>query len=225
MRTLSSEDGTMADRPTGRKAGALPPAAMYPYKAVTKGGNGMEEIWKDIQEYEGLYQVSNLGNVRSMNYQGTKGKIQNLRFKTNKCGRLWVLLYRDGRGKPMLVHRLVGAAFIPNPDSLPQINHKDENPQNNIVENLEWCTNQYNVQYTVNRHPEWFRNGGNPGRPRNGKYKQYPVNQLDANGNIIKKWPNARTIFVQTGMSDWSISECCRGNRKKAYGFRWQYAI
>ena len=214
----------MADRPTGRKAGALPPAAMYPYKAVMKGGNKMEEVWKDIHGYEGLYQISNLGNVKSLNY-GNHGYSQNLVPKVNNSGRLWVELANKGNKKPMLIHRLVAMAFIENPNKYPQINHKDENPRNNIVENLEWCTNQYNVQYTVDRHPEWFRNGGNPGRPRKGKYKHYEINQIDANGNVIRKWPNARTIFVQTGMSDWSISECCRGNRKQAYGFRWQYAI
>lgn len=185
----------------------------------------MNEVWKDIQGYEGLYMVSNLGNVKSLNYQGIKGCEQLLKFKKNNDGRLWVALYKNGYGKPFLVHRLVAMEFIPNPLFLPQINHKDENPQNNVVENLEWCTGKYNVQYTVNRHPEWFKRGGNPGRSRDGKNKKYQVNQCDMDGNVIKKWPNARTVFVQTGMSDWSISECCRGKRKQAYGFKWQYAI
>jgi len=184
----------------------------------------MEEIWKDIEGYEGFYQVSNLGNVKSLNY-AHRGYQKNLVPKCNNSGRLWVELIKYGARKPMLIHRLVAMAFIPNPCNLPQINHKDENPKNNAVDNLEWCTNKYNVQYTVDRHPEWFRRGGNPGRERNSKYHRMPINQFDKNGNLIKQWANARTIFVQTGMSDWSIAECCRGKRHTAYGFKWQYAI
>ena len=185
----------------------------------------MQEVWKDIQGYEGRYQVSSIGNVRSLNYCGTKGYVQNLKVKTNNSGRLWVMLYKNGVGKPMLIHRMVGMAFIPNPSNLPQINHKDENPQNNTVENLEWCTNQYNVRYTADRHPDWFRHGGNPGRSRNSKNSKRIIRQCTMDGKVVKEWKNARTIFIQTGMSSWSIAECCRGKRKTAYGFRWQYAI
>ena len=184
----------------------------------------MEEIWKEIEGYGGRYKVSNLGNVKSMNY-GNHGYERNLVPKVNNCGRLWVELFSNGEKKQILIHRLVGQAFIPNPQNLPQINHKDENPMNNVVDNLEWCTKEYNLQYTANRHPEWFRHGDEPGRQRKSKNKNHAINQYDAEGNFIRQWPNSRTIFQQTGMSDWSISECCRGKRKKAYGFKWQYAI
>lgn len=210
MRTLSSEDGSMADRSTGRRAGALPPAAMNPYKAVTKGGNKMEEVWKDVDGYVGRYQVSNLGNVRSMNYRGT-GEIRNLVPKKNNCGRLWV----DLKGKPCLIHRLVAKAFIPNNDNLPEINHIDENPTNNVVENLEWCTSEYNKKiYSKNAHCI--------GRQ---KVRTRPINQMDLNGNIIKRWNDSRTVANEMAMSQWSIMQCCDGKRKTAYGFRWQYAI
>lgn len=185
----------------------------------------MKEIWQDIRGYEGRYQVSSLGNVKSLNYRGIKGYERQLTQKKNNDGRMWVALYRNGTVKPMLVHRLVAMAFIPNPENLPQINHKDEKPANNCVENLEWCTGKYNIQYSMNRHPERYGNAGSPKGPRNGKRKDLPINQLTQTGEIVKRWVNSRTIFLETGMSDWSISECCRGKRKTAYGFRWQYAI
>ena len=169
----------------------------------------MTEMWKDIKGYEGLYQVSNLGNVRSMNYRGT-GEIKNLVPKVNNCGRLWILL----SGKPKLIHRLVAEAFIPNEEGYPEINHKDENPKNNVVENLEWCTGEYNKKCYLANH-------------KGGRVKKNTkvVNQYDLSGNIVKQWDDSRTIANETGMNQWSITQCCDGKRKTAYGFRWQYAI
>lgn len=188
----------------------------------------MKEIWKDIEGYEGLYMVSNLGNVKSMNYCH-RGYAQNLVPKTNNSGRLWVELANNGKRKPMLIHRLVAMAFIPNPEGLPQVNHIDENPKNNRLDNLEWCTNEYNQRYSYDRHPERHRDPTKtPYRRKtgrtNGNRKQLCILQVSIDGRVLRKWENSRTIFIETGMSDWSISECCRGKRKKAYGFRWQYA-
>lgn len=180
----------------------------------------MGEVWKDIQGYEGLYQVSNLGNVKSLNYRRSVGNEKFLAQKENNDGRLWVTLYKNGKSKPMLVHRLVGTAFIPNPECLPQINHKDENPKNNNASNLEWCTHQYNINYYVERH------GRKTGLCAKRKKKNaFPIKQIDSSGNVVKEWEDAQTVFTETGMSAWSISECCRGNRKQAYGFKWQYAV
>ena len=91
-----------------------------------------------------------------------------------------------------------------------------------IHRNLEWCDNSYNVRYSLERHPERRVYHGHG--IREGKYKALAVIQLDKRGNVIKEWENARTIFVETGMSDWSISEVCRGNRHTAYGYLWRYA-
>lgn len=167
------------------------------------------EIWKDIDGYEGMYQVSNVGNVRSLNYRGT-GKIKNLVPKVNNCGRLWVEL----KGKPLLIHRLVAKAFIPNEHKYPEINHKDENPKNNVVENLEWCTGEYNRKIYSASHSF--------GRP---KIRNREIVQIDVLGNVVKRWKDSRTITNSTGMSQWSITQCCDGKRRTAYGFRWQYAI
>lgn len=118
-------------------------------------GTKSNEIWKDVVGYEKLYQVSNLGRVRSCTHEvvyknGTihthVGKI--LSLAVNKSGYLQINLYRNGHQKVCLVHRLVAEAFLPNPDNLPCVNHKDENRSNSNVDNLEWCTHEYNSKYS-----------------------------------------------------------------------------
>ena len=108
----------------------------------------MTEIWKNIEGYEGKYQVSNLGQVKSM-----IGQEKVLHPKKHRNGHLQIGLHKDKKRKTMYIHRLVAQAFIPNPDNLPCVNHKDENPSNNNVDNLEWCTQKYNCNYgtRVNR--------------------------------------------------------------------------
>ena len=118
------------------------------------------EIWKDIEGFEGLYQVSNLGRVKSLgNGNSGNSKERILKARKDKYGYLLVHLYKDGKEKHFTVHRLVAKVFIPNPHNLPQVNHKDENKQNNFVwvnedgsvdfekSNLEWCDGKYNINY------------------------------------------------------------------------------
>ena len=105
----------------------------------------MIEIWKDIEGYENLYQVSNLGRVKSLNYNHT-GKEKIMKAKKDK-GYLRVQLYKDGKPKFYSVHRLVATSFLPNPNNLSQVNHIDEDKSNNIVDNLEWCSAKYNSNY------------------------------------------------------------------------------
>ena len=157
----------------------------------------MIEVFKDVPGYEELYQVSNLGNVKSL----ITGKI--LSPGINTCGYLHVILCKNGKQKYYLIHRLVAQAFIPNPDNYPEVNHKDKNRQNNCVDNLEWCTTQYNVEYS--------------------RAKQ--VAQYDLNGNLIATWKSVREIERQTGFLQGSISDCCRGHRncKTMYGYIWRY--
>lgn len=187
----------------------------------------MDELWKDIAGFEGRYQISTFGNVLSLNYRN-RGKAGLVTPKCNNAGRLWVILYgENGRRVNCLIHRLVAQAFIPNPDNLPQINHKDENPKNNHVENLEWCDCLYNVRYSMDRHPERCKNYNGPntvGKRKIGKCSALKVNQYDEDGNYIRTWENSRTAYLEIGIRDWHISECCRGHRKTAGGFIWRYA-
>lgn len=167
----------------------------------------MEEIWKDVVGYEELYQVSNTGKIISRRCE--------LRFQTNNYGYKTVTLYKNGKPKRKTVHRIVAEAFIPNLSNYPQINHIDENKANNCVSNLEWCTSSTNnLKYHQNH----------PFKKRKGKRKGQRVVQFSLSGEPIKEWDNTRQVFVETGMSDWSISQCCRGVWKTAYGYKWRYA-
>lgn len=105
-----------------------------------------EEIWKDIAGFEGLYQVSNLGNVRSLNY-ARKHIIKNLTPHLGTNGYLRICFHKRPLHLGREVHRLVAEAFLPNQNNLPQVNHIDENRLNNRVENLEWCSCSYNANY------------------------------------------------------------------------------
>ena len=106
----------------------------------------MKEEWKIIDGTNGRYEVSNTGKVRNLDYRN-KGKIKEISQRKTESGRMLVTLFIDGNRKDFLVHRLVATAFIPNPDNLPEVNHGDGNPQNNYVNNLEWCDRIYNMQH------------------------------------------------------------------------------
>ena len=181
----------------------------------------MEEIWKDVVGFEGKYEVSNFGNVRSLNWRGSK-KTKNLSLRKINTGYLRVLLSENGKTHAFTVHRLVALAFLENPLKLDEVNHKDENKENNCVDNLEWCSHRYNTDYFFIRHPDYGKNKKQS--DKYGRRLHLKVLQCDKSGNVIREWPNSRTIFVQTGMSDWSISQCCRGKQKTAYGYKWCYA-
>ena len=169
------------------------------------------EHWKDIQDYEGLYQVSDMGRVRNIR----TGRI--LKPGIDRYGYLLVVLYKNGKAKTKNVHRLVAQTFIPNTDRLPCVNHKDENKLNNRVENLEWCTHQYNNTY-----------GNRPKRcsekmmdkPQSKPIAQYT---FDLPCELIKVWPSLMEIERQLGYSAGNIWSCCNGKYKQAYGYQWSY--
>ena len=161
----------------------------------------IKEIWKDKKDYEGHYQVSNFGRVKSIKF----GKERILKPVTNSSGYLLVELYKNNIKKKYSVHRLVAEAFIPNPYNLPQVNHKDENKLNNNVDNLEWCTNEYNINYGT----------------RTERYSK-PVLQYTLDGEFVREWPSARECG-RNGFNQGSVSACCRGELKKHKGFIWKY--
>ena len=173
----------------------------------------MQEIWKDIAGYKGMYQVSNKGNVRSLSWNKT-GIIRNMYLKKHKNGYLQVELAKDGVKKMYLVHRLVAESFIPNPSSLPIINHKDENKKNNNVENLEWCTFSYNSRYSIRNNP----------RRRTKGVMNIPVIQINVATKQETKHDSIYELCKERKWRTSSIKDCCEGKRKTAYGFSWQYA-
>ena len=191
-----------------------------------------EEIWKDIQGYEGRYQISNLGNVKSLNYRNSK-RSQNLVPKVNNYGYKWVELSNGIERKQLLIHRLVALAFIDNPLNYPIINHKDENPLNCTADNLEWCTNKYNVEYSMERHPERFITVKTSKRFERAKrdfyklktkYSNTHINQFSLKGEFIKQWLNFAELKHIKNYNSTSIKECCEGKRKTAYGYKWEFA-
>ena len=188
----------------------------------------MDEIWKDIKGYEGLYQVSNLGNIKSLNYNHT-GNECILRLRKNNCGYFNVILYKNNKTKSHKVHRLVAEAFIPNPDNLPCVNHKSEIKTQNYVwvnedgtidpekSNLEWCDRSYNVNYgTHNERMLKTRN------KRGGKTAERLIAQITLDGQIIKIWPSIMEA-ERNGFHRGCICLCCQGKLHKHKGFKWQY--
>ena len=189
----------------------------------------MEEIWKDIEGYEGLYQVSNMGRVKSLgngSSNNSKEKILKERNR-NKKGYKMVALYKANK-KEFSIHRLVAQAFIPNPKNKPCIDHIDTNPSNNRVENLRWATYKENIKNPLTIKKLRLANIGNK-NPMYGKcdklnHKSIPILQFTKEGNFIKKWYSATQVEKELGISQGNISMCCNRKRKTCGGYKWDYA-
>ena len=180
----------------------------------------MQEIWKDIQDYEGLYQVSNLGNVRTLSFRGS-GLTRPMKASPTNCGYYKVQLHKNGKGKMLYVHRLVALAFIPNPYNKKQINHIDGNKANNHVSNLEWASASDNQLHSIAhglRQPSPMT--GRTGR-KNPNSK--PIYQCDLDGKVIARWDSISDACRFFGKGTSHISQCLTGKTKTAYGFKWEY--
>lgn len=164
----------------------------------------MQEIWKDI--FGGKYQISNLGNIISLNYHREK-RIKQLSKLNMPNGYITVKLCVDGKVKRYSLHRLVAEAFIPNPENKPFVNHKDGNKRNNNVDNLEWCTQSENQLHAV----------------RNGLQKTKPILQYDLQGNFIKEWKSSVEAGRHIKISPTNITACCNDRMKTARGYKWKY--
>lgn len=174
----------------------------------------MKEIWKDIVGYEGLYQVSNMGRVKSLGNDGAR-KEKILKPITNGQGYLLVCLCKDGKTKNFRIHRLVALHFIPNPNNLPTVNHLDEDKNNNCVTNLEWCSSEYNHNYGT-------RNQRVSEKMTNGKLS-IPIVQLDPSSNkVLNVYPSTMEA-ERNGFYHSSIAKCIKGRYKTHRGYKWQY--
>ena len=165
----------------------------------------MQEIWKDVVGYEGLYQVSSLGRIKSL-----------LRYKRilkpqkNIHGYLKVSLYKNGKCKIFNIHNLVANAFIENPNNYKYVNHKDENKTNNRVENLEFCSFYYNLMYGTRVQ-------------RIAKKNNKPILQFDLEGNFIKEYESITQASKELNNSLNNISQCCLGRSRTSKGYIFRF--
>ena len=169
----------------------------------------MTEIWKDIKGYEGLYQISNFGNVMSLNYNREK-RSQVLKTLTDSGGYKYVSLSKRATKTPKLIHRLVAESFIVNPDNRPEVNHIDGDKSNNRVDNLEWCTPSENVQHAEKMGL------------KNNRYK-VAIYQYDLNGRFIREWNSISEAANFYGLYGQNISKCCKKKCKTIGGYIWEY--
>jgi len=182
----------------------------------------MQEIWKDIEGYKGLYIISSLGRVKSSSNNPTHSKEILLTPTINSSGYMKVELYKNKISKIYYVHRLVALTFIPNPTNKPQVNHKDGNKLNNSLNNLEWVTRSENQKHAIKlglRTPS-------PMIGKKGKFNcnSKPINQCDIEGNIIRKWDSIADAARFYCCSQSSISNVLRGYRKTCKGYVWKYS-
>lgn len=181
----------------------------------------IEEVWRDIGGYEGLYQVSNFGRVRSLDRQAWNGKVWHdkkgvfLSLREHNAGYLSVALSKEGKIDYFLVHRLVGEAFLERGLDKSEVNHIDENKHNNHVENLEWVTPKENMNHgtRVERCLDKFK--------ETGFVKK--VVQMDLEGNFIAEYESQIEASRQTGVRQGSISSAVLGKYKTAGGYKWKF--
>jgi len=161
----------------------------------------IECSWDDIKGYEEMYGITTLGDVISLDRYYSKGN-RRLSPIQRPDGYLQVGLTKDKKYKSYLIHRLVAEAFIPNPDNLPEVNHKDEDKTNNHVDNLEWCDSSYNMNYSNSKK----------------------VYQYTKEGELVKEWDSLRSVS-DAGFTSSTVSNCCNGNKgiKSHKDYIWSY--
>lgn len=185
------------------------------------------EVWKDIDGYLGLYQVSNLGRVKSLDRYINNGKClvfkkgQILKIKEYK-GYCYIKLSKHHKYNQYLVHRLVAQAFIPNPENKPCIDHINTNRTDNRVENLRWVTQKENVNNPISiskmKKNHHLKN-------RFGKLhpSSKPIIQFTKDGEFIRKWDCIKDVERELNFSGGYVGNCCKGKYKTAYNFIWRY--
>lgn len=179
----------------------------------------MSEVWKDVDGFEGIYQISNYGRIKALPRDvrtcgNGKRHIAEHIVKPIRCKNGYLEANFSIRQKRTvrLLHRVVAQAFIPNPENLPEVNHKDENIENCRADNLEWCTSKYNANYG-SRNAKMIENRGN----------NKPVIQKTKAGEFVKRFASIAEASRETGAFDSAIIKVCNGKQKTSVGYKWEY--
>lgn len=177
----------------------------------------MKEIWKDVLEFKGIYQVSNIGRVRSLDrdvkaktgrIKHTRGKILAISHFPN--GYCYVNFCVKGIGTSQILHRLVAKAFIPNPNNKAEVNHKDEDINNNIIDNLEWLTSKENANYGTRNK-------------RVSEKLSIKVVQLTKNLELIRIYDSCTKAGNTIGVGEECVIRVCKGKQHTSKGYKWMY--
>lgn len=177
-------------------------------KRFSKPQTTSDEIWKPIEGFEGFYEVSNKGRIRTL-------RTNKIITPKNIKGYSGVRLYANGKDHQLYIHRIVAKAFIPNPLNLPEVNHKDENTRNNCVDNLEWCSRKYNANYGTAKQRALEK--------RMTLLKRCKTVQKDENGNIVAIYDSIKDAEEKTGFKHQNIQSCCAGKQKQCHGYTFEY--
>ena len=192
----------------------------------------MHEIWKPIRNYEGLYEVSNLGGIKRLeNDKNRKEKI--LKPYKNKLGYLCINLYRDNKVKQMYVHRLVAIAFIPNPENKPCIDHINTIRNDNRIENLRWVTYKENMNNELTKEKLSGENSNNYGKPRSEEIKK-KISESQKGGKnpkargvfcyeLNKSWDTSAEASRELNIDSSNITKCCKRKCKSVKGYHFCY--
>lgn len=191
----------------------------------------MKEVWKDIEGYEGLYQISNLGNVKSLDRKVNaknnkkrliKGTFLKLRFNNRNYN--IVSLYKNNIQEVRFIHRLVAETFIPNPENKPEVNHIDGDKQNNKIDNLEWCTRTENNKHAWKTGLNKVSDNQKKAAAQSAKKRfSKKIIQYDLKGNFIKEWDSMSEAQRQLNIWHESIGKCCKGEIKTSGKYIWRY--
>ena len=175
----------------------------------------MNEFWLAIENYNGIYEISSFGRVRSLPRYRSNGKakylqpLKILKPQIDGCGYYQVFLYKNGKSKKYKIHQLVATHFIINKNNYTVINHIDGNKLNNKIDNLEWCIYSYNNKHAYKK------------KLKVPCYKE--IQQYDKNNNFIKLWNGSREIERNLKINNSNIIQCCKGKRKTAGNYIWKY--
>ena len=174
----------------------------------------INEVWKPIEGFEGKYEVSNLGNIKSLPRDYFYGKVKEetyLRLYKEYDGYLRVTLFKNGIRHRYHVHRLVAKTFVENPLNKPFVNHLNEIKDDNRAENLEWCTSKENSNWGACRN-------------KISEKVSKPIKQYDALGKFIRDWKSITQASNSLGISISSLSECLHGRTNTSKGYKWRFA-